>query len=64
MHTTLAKAKEFRRHIEPLITLAKVDSVHHRRLAFYKFQDFSDSKNPVNGLVAFADSLVSPRPIS
>jgi large subunit ribosomal protein L17 len=38
MHTTLAKAKEFRRHIEPLITLAKVDSVHHRRLAFSKLR--------------------------
>lgn len=32
--TTLPKAKELRRHIEPLITLAKTDSVANRRLAF------------------------------
>jgi large subunit ribosomal protein L17 len=32
--TTLPKAKELRRFAEPLITLAKADSVHARRLAF------------------------------
>lgn len=32
--TTLAKAKELRRVAEPLITLAKNDSVANRRLAF------------------------------
>jgi len=32
--TTLPKAKELRRHAEPLITLAKEDSVANRRLAF------------------------------
>jgi large subunit ribosomal protein L17 len=32
--TTLPKAKEFRRVAEPLITLAKEDSVANRRLAF------------------------------
>lgn len=32
--TTLPKAKELRRVIEPLITLAKNDSVANRRLAF------------------------------
>ncbi|OZB36383.1 MAG: 50S ribosomal protein L17 [Halothiobacillus sp. 14-56-357] len=32
--TTLPKAKELRRFAEPLITLAKDDSVHARRMAF------------------------------
>ncbi|AJQ97566.1 50S ribosomal protein L17 [Gynuella sunshinyii] len=32
--TTLPKAKELRRHAEPLITKAKVDSVANRRYAF------------------------------
>ena len=32
--TTLPKAKELRRHADPLITLAKNDSVANRRLAF------------------------------
>jgi large subunit ribosomal protein L17 len=37
--TTLPKAKELRRVAEPLITLGKEDSVHHRRLAFAKLRD-------------------------
>jgi large subunit ribosomal protein L17 len=37
--TTLPKAKELRRVAEPLITLAKSDSVHHRRLAFARLRD-------------------------
>ena len=32
--TTVPKAKELRRVVEPLITLAKADSVANRRLAF------------------------------
>ena len=34
IRTTLPKAKELRRYAEPLITLAKKDSVANRRLAF------------------------------
>lgn len=34
IRTTLPKAKELRRVVEPLITLAKQDSVANRRLAF------------------------------
>ncbi len=37
--TTLPKAKELRRVIEPLITLAKEDGVAHRRLAFARLRD-------------------------
>ncbi len=37
--TTLAKAKEVRRFIEPLITLSKIDSVANRRLVFSKVRD-------------------------
>jgi large subunit ribosomal protein L17 len=37
--TTLPKAKELRRIAEPLITLAKEDSVHNRRLAFARLRD-------------------------
>ncbi len=37
--TTLPKAKELRRVAEPLITLAKEDSVAHRRLAFARLRD-------------------------
>lgn len=37
--TTLPKAKELRRVIEPLITLAKEDSVANRRLAFARTRD-------------------------
>ncbi len=37
--TTLPKAKELRRVAEPLITLAKEDSVAHRRQAFDRLRD-------------------------
>jgi large subunit ribosomal protein L17 len=37
--TTLPKAKELRRVAEPLITLAKEDSVANRRLAFARTRD-------------------------
>ena len=37
--TTLPKAKELRRVAEPLITLAKNDSVANRRLAFDRLRD-------------------------
>jgi large subunit ribosomal protein L17 len=37
--TTVPKAKELRRVIEPLITLAKVDGVANRRLAFNRLRD-------------------------
>lgn len=37
--TTLPKAKELRRVVEPLITLAKIDSVANRRLAFARLRD-------------------------
>ncbi|MCI6864104.1 MAG: 50S ribosomal protein L17 [Anaerobiospirillum succiniciproducens] len=37
--TTVPKAKELRRFVEPLITLAKVDSVANRRLAFARLRN-------------------------
>ena len=37
--TTVAKAKDLRRVLEPLVTLAKEDSVAKRRLAFSRIRD-------------------------
>ena len=37
--TTVAKAKEFRRFVEPLITLAKENSVANQRLAFARIRN-------------------------
>ena len=39
IRTTLPKAKELRREAEPLITLAKADSLANRRLAFNRLRD-------------------------
>jgi large subunit ribosomal protein L17 len=39
IRTTVPKAKELRRVVEPLITLAKVDGVANRRLAFSRLRD-------------------------
>lgn len=37
--TTVSKAKELRRYVEPIITRAKEDTTHNRRQAFSKLQD-------------------------
>lgn len=39
IRTTVPKAKELRRVVEPLITLAKTDSEARRRLAFARLRD-------------------------
>jgi large subunit ribosomal protein L17 len=39
IRTTVPKAKELRRVVEPLITLAKIDSLAKRRLAFARLRD-------------------------
>ena len=39
IRTTLPKAKELRRVAEPLVTLAREDSVANRRLAFARLRD-------------------------
>lgn len=39
IRTTVPKAKELRRVVEPLITLAKQDGVGRRRLAFNRLRD-------------------------
>ncbi|SFV77019.1 LSU ribosomal protein L17p [hydrothermal vent metagenome] len=39
IRTTLPKAKELRRVVEPLITKAKIDSIANRRNAFAKLRD-------------------------
>ena len=41
IRTTLPKAKELRSYAEPLITLAKKDSIANRRLAFDRTRDRS-----------------------
>lgn len=49
IETTLAKAKELRRFAEPLITLARTDTVANRRRAFAALRDHS-SKDELNGI--------------
>jgi large subunit ribosomal protein L17 len=56
--TTLAKAKELRSHAEPLITLAKTDSVANRRLAF----DRTRSKETVGKLFTELGPRYETRP--
>lgn len=56
--TTLVKAKELRRYVEPLITKAKVDTTHHRRLTFAFLQD----KQAVKVLFDEVAPIVGDRP--
>jgi large subunit ribosomal protein L17 len=37
--TTVAKAKELRKYVEPLLTKAKTDSTHSRRVVFSYLQN-------------------------
>jgi large subunit ribosomal protein L17 len=37
--TTLAKSKELRRIVEPIITVSKIDNLSNRRLIFSKIRD-------------------------
>lgn len=37
--TTIFKAKELRMYMEPMITIGKSDTLHHRRLAFSRLRD-------------------------
>lgn len=39
IQTTVSKAKELRRELEPLITRAKEDSVHNRRISFDRLRN-------------------------
>jgi large subunit ribosomal protein L17 len=56
--TTLAKAKELRMFAEPMITLAKEDSVANRRLAFDRLR----SKEAVGKLFTDLGPRYSARP--
>lgn len=56
--TTLPKAKELRRYIEPLITLAKQDTLANKRLAF----DRTRSKATVKKLFTILGPRYQERP--
>lgn len=56
--TTLPKAKELRRFFEPLITLAKEDTLHRRRIAYSRLRD----KDMVQKLFAEIAPFYKDRP--
>lgn len=56
--TTLAKAKELRRFVEPLITKAKEDTSHNRRQVFSKIKD----KKAISLLFEEVSDKVGDRP--
>jgi large subunit ribosomal protein L17 len=56
--TTVAKAKELRKYVEPLITRAKDDTTHSRRMVFSYLQN----KESVKTLFSEVASKISERP--
>jgi len=56
--TTLAKAKALRRYIEPLLTRAKVDTQHNRRILFSYLQ----SKEAIKELYSTIAPAIANRP--
>ena len=58
INTTLAKAKELRKFVEPLITRSKTDSTHSRRMVFRSLQ----SKDAVTELFREVSPKVADRP--
>jgi large subunit ribosomal protein L17 len=58
IRTTVAKAKELRKFVEPLITKAKSDTTHSRRVVF----SYLKFKQPVKELFAEVAPKVADRP--
>lgn len=56
--TTLAKAKELKKFVEPLVTRAKEDSTHNRRIAF----SYLKSKDAIKALFGEVIEKVGTRP--
>lgn len=56
--TTLAKAKELKKYVEPLITRAKEDTTHNRRMAF----SYLKSKEAIISLFGEVIEKVGTRP--
>ncbi|MDO7652476.1 MAG: 50S ribosomal protein L17, partial [Schleiferiaceae bacterium] len=58
INTTLAKAKELRKYVEPLVTRCKVDSTHNRRTVFSYLKD----KHAVTELFREVSVKIADRP--
>jgi large subunit ribosomal protein L17 len=58
INTTLAKAKELKKYVEPLVTRSKTDSTHNRRMVFSYLQD----KDAVTELFREVSVKVADRP--
>ncbi|GAB3176599.1 50S ribosomal protein L17 [Telluribacter humicola] len=58
IETTLAKAKELRKYVEPLLTRSKDDSTHNRRVVFSYLND----KETVKELFSVVSDKVANRP--
>lgn len=56
--TTVAKAKELRKYVEPLITRGKEDSMHNRRMVY----SYLGSKEAVNELFRTISVKIANRP--
>ena len=58
INTTLAKAKELRKFVEPVLTRSKSDTMHNRRMVFADLQD----KEAVKELFATIAEKIATRP--
>ena len=58
IETTVAKAKELRKYIEPMITKSKTDSTNNRRVVFSYLQ----SKDAIKELFSIVSEKVANRP--
>lgn len=56
--TTLAKAKELRKYVEPILTRSKNDTTHNRRIVFGELQD----KHAVSELFRTVSPKINDRP--
>ncbi|MFZ9155054.1 MAG: 50S ribosomal protein L17 [Schleiferiaceae bacterium] len=58
INTTLAKAKELKKYVEPLVTRSKTDSTHNRRMVF----SYRQNKDAVTELFREVAVKVGDRP--
>ena len=64
INTTVAKAKELKKFVEPLVTRSKVDSTHNRRIVFSYLKNKHAVSELFREVVAFDGFILERRSVA